>query len=118
MTLSCDLLAALSPDGQRLFALEMAMGASTSVVKLWEVATGKPIGTLAVDAADAKLLVLSPDGKFLATAGGKENRVKVWDATTGRLRVGLPTTGWEPEYSNIVKDVPNLRCIGIIGFEG
>jgi WD40 repeat protein len=65
-------------------------------VRVWEVATGKAVRTLSHGAPC--WAVLSPDGKWLATTGGRINKknnqwegsVKLWDFRTGEEKQTLP----------------------------
>jgi serine/threonine protein kinase len=64
--------AALSPDGKIMASI------SSGSVKLWDVSTGKVIGTRAnPKAARASSVVFSPDGKMLAV-GAQDGIVYVW----------------------------------------
>jgi RNA polymerase sigma factor (sigma-70 family) len=89
-----------SADGKTL-----VVGADKTI-RLWDVATGE--GRRRVDCPEPVALVaLSPDGKLLASVGYRppkavapgvtanlpDNRVRVWDATTGKeLRSLVPDT--------------------------
>jgi WD40 repeat protein len=80
-----------SPDGRLL-----ATG-TTSMVCLWEVATGRELARLAIPGG-CKSLLFCPDSRLLATAVGRivysfpeipgiiksERTVKVWDTATGK----------------------------------
>ncbi len=77
---------AFSPDGSR-----MAVGSSFGTIRVWDVATGSPIGKPirhvawggAFPAIDTfQGLVFSPDGKRILTAS-YENTAHLWDAATG-----------------------------------
>jgi WD40 repeat protein/CheY-like chemotaxis protein len=88
---------AFSTDGQRL-----ASGSWGESVKLWDVSTGRELGTVGGRSKkEVQTLVFSPDGRWLATENS-ENTVVLWDATTG-LQVrsfpsdrpkGTPGSAW------------------------
>jgi WD40 repeat protein len=77
---------AFAPDGKTL-------AAGCGSVRLWDVATGKPLlGPLdraghgqAVDS-----LAVAPDGKILASASYGEGTLCLWDAEAGKLRHRFP----------------------------
>jgi len=77
---------AFSPDGKRL-----ATGCSRPFadkplhdVKIWDVATGKEIRSLAGHSGQVIRTAYSPDGKLLASASWEDRIVKLWDAETGK----------------------------------
>ena len=74
---------AFSPDGTRI-----ATGSVDKTVRLWDAATGQPIGQpLRHD--DAVISVaFSPDGTRIAS-GGQDKTVRLWDADTGQP-IGQP----------------------------
>ena len=63
---------AITPDGK-------LTASSGEDIRLWETATGKPVRRLA---APAVALAISPDGKTLASAGGRT--LRLWDLETGK----------------------------------
>ncbi len=70
----------------------MATAAGDRIVRLWDSATGKPKGEFKDYAGRIMGLAFSPDGKFLATAGGdfgQAGELKLWDLTTGKESVKL-----------------------------
>lgn len=67
---------AFSPDGQIL-----ASG-SGSMIKLWDLKTGKELRTLKASTHDGDSIAFSPDGKLLAT-GGDDGAVVFWDVVAG-----------------------------------
>jgi WD40 repeat protein len=71
---------AFGPDG-RLFS----SGASDPYLKVWDVASEKPMLTIPHPGANNGVAV-SPDGRLIASAGPieTEHLVQIWDAQTGR----------------------------------
>lgn len=72
---------AFSPNGQRL-----AVGHQMGLVRVWDIATAKPVADLALPGKVGELsrtitgLAYSPDGKLLAVGGDKG--LTVWNAET------------------------------------
>jgi WD40 repeat protein len=64
---------AFSADGKTLAAVGYHDG-----IKLWDVASGKELGTLKGHTDRVTSLAFSPDGKSLAS-GGEDKMVKLWD---------------------------------------
>ena len=78
-----DRALAYSPDGETL-----ASGGRGPDVKLWDVASGSLLASLAGHSAPVASLAFSPDGETLAS-GALDGTVKLWDVTTGRELAGL-----------------------------
>jgi WD40 repeat protein len=76
-----------SPNGRLL-----ATADGDGTVRLWNPATGQPVGApLPVDASGnggVNAVAFSPDGRLLATAGG-DGTVRLWDPATGQP-IGSP----------------------------
>ena len=68
--------AAFSPDGKRVLT------ASDKTARLWDAATGMPIGNPMQHGDTILSVAFSPDGRQVVTAS-KDNTARVWDATTG-----------------------------------
>jgi eukaryotic-like serine/threonine-protein kinase len=75
-----------SGDGMRIAAVEFMKSASPKMrIKVWEATTGTELFTLQGATFD-RHLAFSPDGNWIATAGGetgKPSGVLIWDALTG-----------------------------------
>jgi len=69
---------ALSPDGTRLVG-----SAISGELRMWDVATRRPLLTFDGHQDFAGALCFSPDGRFLASGGG-DGVACLWDAETGR----------------------------------
>jgi WD40 repeat protein/tRNA A-37 threonylcarbamoyl transferase component Bud32 len=69
---------AFSPDGMRIVTT-----GQDSVVKVYELNSGKELAALAGHAGRVHGAVYHPHGKRIATAS-EDGTVKLWDATTGR----------------------------------
>jgi WD40 repeat protein len=82
---------AFSPDGKTLAAAE------AKDVGLWDLATGKKIGTLTGHDDSVTALAFSPDGKMLASSSGdivfgKNAKLKFWDVESKQDKGTIETT--------------------------
>ncbi len=70
---------ALRPDGR-----VVASGDADGAVRLWDVATGRPLPSPAKQASEVEALAFSPDGRTLLTGSGQT--VQLWQADTAEPR--------------------------------
>ena len=66
---------AFSPDGSVL-----ASGGGQGAIKLWDVLTREPIGSLGGHVRDVQSLAFSPDGRILAS-GSDDTTIRLWDVS-------------------------------------
>ena len=77
-----------SPDGTRV-ATSFLDRTIASSARIWDAATGRPIGPPLRHVNWVRAQAFSPDGRTLATSDFVGSRVHFWDAATGR-RAGEP----------------------------
>jgi uncharacterized protein (TIGR03067 family) len=78
---------AFTPDGKKLLTGAGNAGGVGGEVKLWDLATGKPLSVSEGHEGAVYAVAVSPDGKTLAA--GFENGIELWDAEN-RERRPLP----------------------------
>jgi WD40 repeat protein len=66
---------AFSPDGTTLAAVD-----SEGTLRLWCTALGEQINEAPAHRGSSSRVVFSPDGRRLATVGGDDLIVKIWEA--------------------------------------
>jgi eukaryotic-like serine/threonine-protein kinase len=80
--------AAIGAEGR-----ELAMGMADGTVQLWDLVEAKALWALRAHSNRVDKIVLSPDGKLLATAA-RGGQIRVWDRATSQLRLER-SVGWE-----------------------
>ncbi|CCA76706.1 related to WD-repeat protein-Acaryochloris marina [Serendipita indica DSM 11827] len=80
---------AFSPDGSRIVS-----GSSDKTLRLWDVATGEPLGEpLQGHESEIWAVAFSPDGSQIVS-GSRDKTLRLWDVATGEP-LGEPLQGHE-----------------------
>ena len=98
---------AFTPDGRQLVT-----AADDGTVRVWDLAGGKELLTIAAAEHRVSGLAISPDGKLLATADGKS--LRLWDAKNGRelRKMGCENDVQNPGPIVFSADGATLAAIG------
>jgi WD40 repeat protein len=83
---------AFSPDGKTVLTGSGHRLRPSGEARLWEAATGEPIGAPLQHQSSVEAVVFSPDGKTVLTGSGdlgKRGEARLWEAATGKP-IGAP----------------------------
>ncbi len=90
--------ALFTPESRRL-----VIGSGHDVC-VWDATTGRRIAVLGSHEHQILHLLVSPDGKRIASHGERENTVRLWDAVTGQEVAALPG---DPHYAGALAFSPD-----------
>jgi WD40 repeat protein len=97
-----DVLAVFSPDGKKLFTdsdgqvkhttnfffgsqTATSSSGTTSVGRIWDAASGKPLATLEAYSTTIDQAIFSADGAQLLTVASRDASTRLWDTASGKL---------------------------------
>jgi WD40 repeat protein len=89
---------AFSPDGRWI-----ASGAWDKTVRLWDAATGEPCATLPHPGYVLDL-AFGPDGQWLVTGSFGDDRLRIWDVATARVRKEIQGPGQDFRFLTVSPD--------------
>ena len=96
---------AFSRDGKRIVS-----GSGDNTVRLWDGATGKPIGEpLKGHSFSVDSVAFSPDGKRIVSGSG-DSTIRLWDVETGKP-IGEPLKGHRKEVSSVAFSPDGKRIV-------
>jgi hypothetical protein len=98
---------AFSADGRLVVS-----GATDSTLRLWDVATGRPIGP-PLQGHDGEVLsvAFSPDGRQMVS-GSSDRSLRLWDVATGKP-IGLPLQGHRTSVKAVAFSPDGRRILSL-----
>jgi WD40 repeat protein/predicted Ser/Thr protein kinase len=89
---------AFSPDGRWI-----ASGSWDNMVRLWDAATGEPCATLPHPSI-VRTLAFGPGGRWLVTSSDGNDRLRIWDVATARIRKEIRGPGMSVRFLALSPD--------------
>lgn len=116
---------ALNPKGDRVAAVIQNFNERPSVVRVWDTATGKVVFDLSSASpscrkCSASSIAFSPDGNFLAVAGGRDadHETTLFDPVTGERLARLEGPSGSYDLLSFAPDGARLAAVwGGVGYE-
>jgi WD40 repeat protein len=76
-----------TPDGSKIIT-----SAADSTIRFWDAKNGAPLKTILAHKGDIDYVVISPDGKYLASSSDEDKMVVKWEVATGHFLAKWETT--------------------------
>ena len=89
---------AFGPDGAWLYAVaHTSEDAANPLCAIWNTATGKPMVEYREHTGLINAVAMSRDGRLMATTGGANHEIRVWDRATGQTQTTFGRVGPYPK---------------------